>query len=107
MPSSTSTSPASSDWRRRLSTRKRTRSPGNAPSMKTALPSDSGNAAAVVGEIHDVGLLDLARLQVPGHAAENSLKCAAGESSQQFSNARDLMRVFDAFKWPRNSSNRR
>ena len=57
----------------------------SAPAAIYLATAASGDAAAVVGKIHDIRFLDVARrlrpLQVTGHAAANSLKCAAGESS--------------------------
>src|ERR1700688_1436537 len=45
------------------------------------LAVETRNSPAIVGQIHDVRFLNLAGGQLAGHAAANSFKCAAAESS--------------------------
>src|ERR1022692_1150192 len=71
------------------------------------LAGGAGNTAAIMGEIHDIRLLNLLRPQFAGHAARNSLKCAAGESSSNCRTRAHSRACSAAFSRPRSNSNRR
>ncbi len=71
------------------------------------LAADARDAAAVVRQVDDIGLLNVADGQPAGHAAENSCKCAAGESFSSLRVRATSWACSAAFKCPRSSSKRK
>src|SRR5580700_1722759 len=68
---------------------------------------EARDAASVVGEIHDVRLERLAALQLSGHAARNSCKCAAVELSSNCRTRTTSAACSGPLSRPRSSSKRR
>src|SRR5882757_4998526 len=74
---------------------------------ENGLAVDARDAPAIMREIHDHCLLHVAELQVAGHAAANSLKCAAADSCSNFRTRATSPACSAEFKWPRSSWKRK
>ena len=102
---STSTRTASSNWRRLLNMRRRTRSPGRAPSTKTALPSIRATPRPSWARSTTSRLLNRAGSQLPaglcessspppGHAAANARRCSGARIAKHPAHPANLSCVF-------------
>jgi hypothetical protein len=80
---------------------------GQSAIYEYGLAIDPCNPAPVVGEIHDVGFLDVAGVQLAGHAAANSLRCPAADSFKYLRTRATSWECSVAFRCPRSSSKRK
>ena len=69
--------------------------------------ADSRDPPPIVGQVDDVGFLNLAQAILSGHAAANSLRCAAVESLSSLRTRATSPACSTPFRCPRTSSKRK